>query len=320
MKADGRYVLSLNSQEAPFHPFFHRSIFWITCSVILLFLSACAPTHRAPVIERAPAGTRSAASTRHHAPKEADWRPDVYVVQKGDTLYSIALEHGLDYRDLSEWNDIADPNVIMIGRKLRLKPPQQQAQTAPLKPSAEVARADADGMLKTQPKPVKQPYSERGLAQIETPPAEKAAKAESKATVAEPKDAAQPDDDDQLDWGWPASGKILAKFSDSQNAKGMDIGGKAGQPVLAAAAGKVVYSGSGLRGYGKLIIIKHNKTFLSAYAHNSQILVKEGQVVPKGFKIAEMGGSDADQVELHFEIRQLGKPVDPMKYLPGTNE
>jgi lipoprotein NlpD len=125
-----------------------------------------------------------------------------------------------------------------------------------------------------------------------------------------------PADDDELDWSWPVNGKVLAGFGDNQNAKGMDIAGKIGQPVKAAAPGKVVYSGSGLRGYGKLIIIKHNKTFLSAYAHNNQIMVKEGQVVAKGYKIAEMGDSDTDQAKLHFEIRQLGKPVDPLKYLP----
>ena len=127
------------------------------------------------------------------------------------------------------------------------------------------------------------------------------------------------DDDDKLDWGWPTQGKVVAEFSETSSAKGVDIAGKTGQPVQAAAAGKVVYSGSGLRGYGKLIIIKHNKTYLSAYAHNSQILVKEGQSIAKGQKIAEMGDSDADRVKLHFEIRRFGKPVDPMKYLSGES-
>jgi lipoprotein NlpD len=123
-------------------------------------------------------------------------------------------------------------------------------------------------------------------------------------------------DDDSLGWIWPATGKIVAGFSESANLKGIDIAGKAGQPVVASAAGRVVYAGSGLRGYGKLIIVKHNNTFLSAYAHNREIAVKEGQQVAKGQKIAEMGDTDADQVKLHFEIRRLGKPVDPAKFLP----
>jgi lipoprotein NlpD len=128
--------------------------------------------------------------------------------------------------------------------------------------------------------------------------------------------SADGDDDDRLDWLWPAKGRVIAGFSDSANLKGIDIAGTAGEPVLAAAPGRVVYAGSGLRGYGKLVIIKHNKTYLSAYAHNREILVKEGQQVQRGQKIAEMGNSDADQVKLHFEIRRLGKPMDPARYLP----
>lgn len=118
-----------------------------------------------------------------------------------------------------------------------------------------------------------------------------------------------------MPWIWPANGKVLGQFSES-GSKGIDIGGKAGDPVIAAGDGKVVYSGTGLRGYGMLIIVKHNATFLSAYAHNQKLLVKEGQTVSKGQKIAEMGNSDADQVKLHFEVRRQGKPVDPLKYLP----
>ena len=123
-------------------------------------------------------------------------------------------------------------------------------------------------------------------------------------------------DDEKLGWMWPATGKIVSTFSETATLKGIDIAGKSGQPIVASAAGKVVYAGSGLRGYGKLIIVKHNATFLSAYAHNKEIDVKEGQQVAKGQKIAEMGDTDADQVKLHFEIRRLGKPVDPTRYLP----
>ncbi|MGA8034035.1 MAG: peptidoglycan DD-metalloendopeptidase family protein, partial [Casimicrobiaceae bacterium] len=122
--------------------------------------------------------------------------------------------------------------------------------------------------------------------------------------------------DDQLNWMWPAKGKVVAQFSDTANLKGIDIAGTAGEPVYASAAGRVVYAGSGLRGYGKLIIIKHNATYLSAYAHNQNILVKEGQQVARGQKIAEMGSTDASRVMLHFEIRRFGKPMDPEKFLP----
>lgn len=129
-------------------------------------------------------------------------------------------------------------------------------------------------------------------------------------------DTADDSEDAPIEWGMPTQGKLIGQYSESANRKGIDIAGKLGQPVLASAAGKVVYSGSGLRGYGKLIIIKHNKTYLSAYAHNDKVLVKEGQSVTRGQKIAEMGNTDADRVELHFEVRRLGKPVDPAKYLP----
>jgi lipoprotein NlpD len=132
-------------------------------------------------------------------------------------------------------------------------------------------------------------------------------------------DTAATGNDEALEWIWPTNGKVIGTFSDTGSGKGIDIAGSQGQPVLAAAPGKVIYSGSDLRGYGKLVIIKHNKTYLSVYAHNNQILVKEGQQVSRGQKIAEMGNSDTDKVKLHFEIRQQGKSVDPAKYLPGSN-
>jgi lipoprotein NlpD len=133
----------------------------------------------------------------------------------------------------------------------------------------------------------------------------------------DPKPAPEPaDGDEKVDWSWPAKGRIVTGFSEAANLKGIDIAGTAGQPVAASAGGKVVYAGTGLRGYGKLIIVKHNAMYLSAYAHNKEILVKEGQQVAKGQKIAEMGNTDADQVKLHFEIRRHGKPVDPLRHLP----
>jgi lipoprotein NlpD len=185
--------------------------------------------------------------------------------------------------------------------------------------------------FKTEPRAIKLPYSEQALAQLQqvgpgAPPVAAAPEARPVPTAAPPAAPAavpRPDagrvpeiDGDDLGWIWPTAGKVVTGFSESANLKGIDIAGKSGQPVVASAAGKVVYAGSGLRGYGKLIIVKHNSTFLSAYAHNREITVKEGQQVAKGQKIAEMGDTDSDQVKLHFEIRRLGKPVDPAKFLP----
>lgn len=297
---------------------------------ICAFVAGCAATPPAPVSERPRSAKKTATKPRVVA-REPDWRPDVYTVQKGDTLYSIALEHGLDYRELAEANGVEDVNVIHVGRQLRLKPAAQAALTVPLKaaPAVEGRLIGSEvPSVKNAPKPLKLAYSEKAVAQLEgqsaavaapksepAPAPAKLAKAEEKPRPAEFSRESGGEDDDQVDWGWPVNGKVIAGFADSQNGKGVDIAGKAGQPVFASASGKVVYSGSGLRGYGKLIIIKHNKTYLSAYAHNSQILVKEGQAVGKGQKIAEMGDSDADRVKLHFEIRRLGRPVDPTKYL-----
>ena len=325
-----------------------------------MLLSGCASMKAsAPVIDRAPAAKKP--SVRSKTVKDSDWRPQAYTVQKGDTLYGIALEHGFDYKEVAEWNGIEPPYTIRAGQQLKLVSPGEQAVIAsPLKPIAAVKtrQADENPLLKTQPKAVKQPYAPQGdsdflraearersyapqgdssslraetrekssadqaeklvLAKPETMQA-KPVPAEEKAPPAETKESARGDDEERIEWIWPAAGKVVAGFNEASSSnKGLDIGGRNGQPVLAAAPGKVVYSGNGLRGYGKLVILKHNKTYLSAYAHNRQILVKEGQNVAKGQKIAEMGDSDADQVKLHFEIRRLGKPVDPMKYLPQT--
>jgi lipoprotein NlpD len=179
---------------------------------------------------------------------------------------------------------------------------------------------------KSSPKAVKEPYSEQALRDVARgaqPPVEVAAlppqttTAKPEAPRAAPQPAAESEEDDKLTWLWPAKGKVVTGFSETANLKGIDIAGAAGEPVFASAAGKVVYVGTGLRGYGKLVIVKHNKTWLSAYAHNREILVKEGQQVTRGQKIAEMGNTDADQVKLHFEIRRLGKRVGPARYHPA---
>ncbi len=303
--------------------------------MVLLLLSACAGgPARAPVADRG----AGAIGKRHAPAPQVDWRPATYTVQKGDTLYSIALEHGQDYKELAEWNNIPPPYVIRIGQVLRMASPDSE-RAVPYKPGvASESRplpAPPLAVLKTEPKALKQPYSDQALAKLErtplkpTPGAKPEPKAETKEIAPEAPKAEEPKtapesaksdgaaEEDKVDWGWPADGKILANFNDGGSSKGLDIGGPMGHAVLAAAGGKVVHTGNTLRGYGKLIIIKHNKSYFSVYAHNSQVLVREGQVVVKGQKIAEMGNSDADRVKLHFEIRHLGKPVDPLKYLPN---
>lgn len=267
-----------------------------------VLLSSCAKRHvkHAPVVERGVEISKSSAESAKK-PVAAAKPTQAYVVQKGDTMYGIAFMHGVDYRDVAELNNIDNPASIQVGQELRIPVPTP-SKIAESKP---VSRpTTAPGGIKSQPKTGKIPYSATALAQAERMQDEQPATA---------KDA---DDDEDMEWGMPTSGKIVAGFSESDNRKGVDISGKQGQAVVASASGKVVYSGSGLRGYGKLVIIKHNKTYLSAYAHNDQILVKEGQSVSKGQKIGEMGNTDSDQVKLHFEIRKFGKPVDPAQFLP----
>ncbi|OGS92392.1 MAG: hypothetical protein A2Z95_08035 [Gallionellales bacterium GWA2_60_18] len=293
-------------------------------------LAACSSSgYRAPVADRDTARkpALSAEQARRKAQRESDWRPQVHIVQKGETLYSIAFNYGFDYRELAQLNGIQNPSVISVGQEIRLFPASTTTVTS-MEP-LEVRPLEIkpiDNLLKEQPKLVKYAYSDEAMAKIgkvqeQTVKAETVAKVESK-----PKPAPKPDDDSagqagdtDLAWGMPTDGKLIAGFSETANRKGIDIAGKLGQPVMASAPGKVVYSGSGLRGYGKLVIIKHNNTYLSAYAHNDKILVKEGQSVARGQKIAEMGNSDASQVMLHFEVRSFGKPVDPAKYLPLGN-
>jgi lipoprotein NlpD len=277
-------------------------------------LAGCADEgHRAPVYDLAEAQKNAAMANK--SMREKDWRPKTYTVQKGDTLFSIAFNYGFDYHELAEMNGIQNPNVISIGQVIRLRP--NKTKSAP-----QVVRVEAkpiEILVKDQPKLAKYKYSDTALAEID-----KVQQQVTKVYLTKPdvKPDTQADASDDvgeepaMEWSLPTQGKVIAQFSESDNRKGIDIAGKLGQPVMASANGKVVYSGSGLRGYGKLIIIKHNNTFLSAYAHNNKILVKEGQSVSRGQKIAEMGKTDAKQVELHFEVRRYGKPVDPAKYLP----
>jgi lipoprotein NlpD len=266
--------------------------------------------------------------------REGDWRPEYHVVKKGDTLYSIALDYGQDYRELAAWNNLEDPGLIRIDQRLRLFPPDSIGEATTAQPTPLAAPVATP--VFSEPKARKLPYSEQALAQLKMSVPKPAAAPTPTPSVAAPvQPTTKPPTahatpaplpalvqketlagDGRMTWEWPAQGKLLYGFGQGSNQKGVGIEGRSGQPVLAAAPGKVVYSGSGLRGYGKLIIIKHNTSYLSVYAHNSQILVKEGQTVAKGQKIAEIGDTDSDRVALHFEIRRLGKPIDPLQYLP----
>ena len=290
--------------------------------VFAALLAGCATTQPpAPVVERLPDTSKlvspkpkpatPAPVAKKASPVEKDWRPGSYVVKKGDTLFAIGLEHGFDYKDIARWNDIQPPFTIKIGQVLKLQDPAgppTPAQTTFSPDSAVVSAIKMDSPVQAKP--------------LDAPPAVQAkpieTKPEAPKTPEKTAEKSLPAEDDAVDWAWPAKGKVVSGFSETAGLKGLDIAGTQGLPVLAAANGKVVYSGSSLRGYGKLVIIKHNKTYLSAYGHNSQILVKEGQEVSKGQKIAEMGNTDADSVKLHFEIRKLGKPIDPATFLPAA--
>jgi lipoprotein NlpD len=301
------------------------------CVIVATVATGCMTRAPAPVVDRTPHSMQAPAAkpplASKPAPRPADTRPEFYTVKRGDTIYSIALDHGVDYRELALWNGISNPGSIHVGQQLRMTPPQTATITAPFKtaPGVEArpitgapgpatvtpdqATAAPEG-IKTEPRGVRVPYSDQAYAQLASiRPAP--AQVRPEVTVGAP-----PPDGDDIQFAWPATGKVVNSFSDAANLKGIGIAGKAGQPVYASAPGKVIFSGTGIRGFGKLIVIKHNNTFLSVYGHNSELLVKEGQNVAKGQKIAEMGNTDSDQVKLHFEIRRFGKPVDPVKLLP----
>lgn len=278
----------------------------ISCTLAVSVLAACATRmDNAPVVERSGVPPGAALSTLQGSGPPP---PGYYRVKPGDTLYRVALENGQNYRDIAAWNNLQNPNQIEVGQLLRVAPPG----TTP------VAGATPD--VSTTP-------VTGGAVQampLTSAPATGTAPPEAPGNVAPgvgvtpgipAAGAAQMAPATPITFSWPAHGPILNTFDEARN-KGLNIGGKPGDPVRAAADGRVVYAGSGLRGYGNLVIIKHDPTFLTAYAHNRALLVKDGDAVTKGQKIAEMGSSDADRVMLHFEVRRQGKPVDPMKYLP----
>jgi len=316
-------------------------LWWLS----LLLLAGCAGRTPAPVVERGGPTTvveRGAAATGAPAASAgataapATVPAGFYVVKKGDTLYRIAHDHGQDPKEVAAWNNLENSGRIEVGQQLRVAPPESVAVVKPVAlPGALVPVPESPAPLvaksgdsvKHEPRGGKIAYSEQAMAQAKAMEGGAAAKVEpaaakppEKPVVPVPPPVAATGDD-AIDWVWPVPGKVLTQFVEGaagkESNKGVDITAKPGESVLAAAGGKVVYVGNSLRGYGNLVIVRHNATYLSAYAHNSKILVKEGQVVNRAQKIAEAGSSDADQPKLHFEIRRLGKPVDPLKYLPA---
>lgn len=243
-------------------------------------------------------------------------KPGYYTVKPGDTLIRIGLETGQGWKDIARWNNLENPNLIEVGQVLRVT----ASVPPPAPPTASAVASDTGVVTRPVTSSTITPAAAGSASSAPKAPASNPAPVAtaSSGPVAQPAPSSPPAGaaEDDVPFIWPAAGSLIAGFDEARN-KGYDIAGKAGDPVLAAADGRVVYAGAGLRGYGNLIILKHNNTFLTAYAHNQTLLVKEDQAVRRGQKIAEMGSTDADRVKLHFEIRRQGKPVDPSRYLPA---
>ena len=297
--------------------------------VLVLLLAGCASSqHKAPVEDRAatprqvgavaaPAASAPAPEVKPPPGWENAGKPGYYTVKPGDTLIRISLENGQNYKDVARWNSLENANLIEVGQVLRVVPPSVDA-------AAVAARGVVPPKADARPLDAKPPVTAASAPAPASAPVAAAPAASSSGATPPPAPAPTPtpasppaakDGEEDLNWLWPATGPVASGFEEGRS-KGLAITGKAGDPVLAAADGRVVYAGSGLRGYGNLVIVKHNNTYLTAYAHNQTLLVKEDQVVRRGQRIAEMGASDADRVQLHFEIRRQGKPIDPAKLLP----
>lgn len=279
----------------------------LTTVAAAIFLSGCASSlYKAPIEDRGRVGS-GLSSSRMPPGYENAGKPGYYTVKPGDNLLRIATEAGQGWRDVATWNNLSNPNVIEVGQVLRIEPPVVAAATAPkgnvVNVPATTTPVAGSSAIETRnvndPSPV-------------APAASNAAASTSPTSTDN-----QSGDPTEPAWMWPATGPVVAGYGGTANRRGLIIGGQAGDPVFAAADGRVVYAGAGLRGYGNLLIIKHNSQYLTAYAHNQKLLVKENQVVRKGETIAEMGDTDAPQVQLHFEIRKQGKPVDPALSLPS---
>lgn len=277
-------------------------------SVFLLVLMLCACSSR-----ESPAPVTTLNDIKNYYKKYPQGETGSgYMVQTGDTLYSIAFRAGLDYRELAQLNNISPPYRIFVGQTLRFNNTKYTSGRGEQRLSSvkvpkivsppTINPPQSQSKLTTANKGIA-PDNQTGYVQKQTVK-ENATSTESFVSSS------------KVRWSWPVRGPLLAGFSNAEHGnKGLDIGGKAGTPIKAAAAGEVVYAGNALRGYGNLVIIRHNDDFLSAYAHNRKLLVKERDTVASGQTIAEMGNTDATSVRLHFEIRFRGKSVDPKRYL-----
>jgi lipoprotein NlpD len=306
----------------------HASLLILAVAAVL---SACGSTsiNRAPVEDRGATVSPSVgadgriAGVKQPPGFENAGKPGYYAVKPGETLIRIGLETGQNHKDIIRWNALDNPDKIEVGQILRVIPPLETDSVAVAKPITTTVVSSvplAAGPLPSKPIEAVG-ASGTGVAANTVVNTPATANTSTTATTTAAAGSAvvpaiNPGSEDDLDWIWPSKRSVIAGFDEVKN-KGLDISGAAGDPVVAAADGKVVYADAGLRGYGKLIILKHNNTYLTAYAHNQNLLVKEDQVVKKGQKIAEMGNTDADRVKLHFELRRQGKPVDPAKYLPA---
>jgi lipoprotein NlpD len=319
-------------------------------ALMALLVAGCAALAPAPVDDRRPAPVAQPmppvlqpTGTVGAAPAASAVRAGTYTVKRGDTLYSIALEHGADYRELAQWNKLEDPSRIRVGQELRTTAPedraqgQEQVQVRGARLPGEVesrplgagslpppSAAAQDGSMKTGPRALRLPYSEQNLAMLSkgearaepvkpvAPAAASSPSGPAPASAATGERAA-----DAIEFIWPVKGRVLAGFSEPRN-KGLDIAGSPGDPVVAAAPGRVIYAGAGIPGLGKFIVVRHENGFNTVYAHNREILVKMDQNLTRGQKIAELGSTDADAPKLHFQIRKFGTPLDPMKFLPPS--
>jgi lipoprotein NlpD len=313
------------------HQKFHSFRLLMASALVLTLVGCASPIHKAPVEDRGRVAT-GLSPVKPPAPgAENAGKPGYYTVKSGDTVIRIALESGQNWRDVVAWNGLENPNLIEVGQVLRVVPPEGVTPTAVAAPvvvaskpvsSSKIESRNLDAKGASAPLAATKAAVASGAAAASgsAPAAASAstASASGVSAAAVPVAAANTEvkDSDEPAWVWPSSAPIIGNFEEGKR-KGMVFGGKAGDPVLAAADGRVVYAGSGLRGYGNLVIIKHNANYLTAYAHNQTLLVKEDQAVKKGQKIAEMGSTDAERVQLHFEVRKQGKPIDPAKSLPS---
>jgi lipoprotein NlpD len=312
-----------------------RTLVTTVCAASAWALIGCSTPHQAPVEDRSASraphpvvtttDTNKVATAASGTSPSVETRSPTYTVQPGDMLTKIGLDTGQSWHDIARWNNLSDPNHLEVGQVLRVLAPPAEATTSTTATTTTTSTTTGTATFKPLP-PVAKTEGKASEPRASEPRASAAAVSPVPSAVASgtavpltgaatPQPPAARDSDDDLTWAWPASGPVVAPFDDAKT-KGLAIGGKAGDPVYAAADGRVVYAGSGLRGYGNLVIVKHNANYLTAYAHNQTLLVKEDQIVKRGQKIAEMGATDADRVQLHFEIRKQGKPIDPARLLP----